>query len=222
MEETARLLQGGLSHVGPVFAKSLSAIDTREARTNQSGIYFPNTVARELFGLKCERGFNEEKPIAIHGIQSGEITSSKAKYYGSKKNESRITGEIYTPGLIERGDTGSLFVFWRVEDSDYAALVIKEEDNINLFLEEYGLTPSDLGRIVVGKARHEQTVDEAIHKYLDIIEESGVPFPGSREVSAAARLCRGLKHSSIISSPDSALLSWTNAEYGVFRGLEEL
>lgn len=222
MEDVSTLMQGGLADVGPVFVKSLSAMDTREAKTNQSGIYFPNQVVRDLFGLKCEKGFNEGKHISIRWVQTGDVYDSMVKYYGAAKNESRITTDIYTSGVIERSDTGSLFVFWREGESDYAALVIKEEDDIDFFLEEYGLTPSDLGRIVIGSSSGAFSVDGAIHRYLESIRESGAPFPGSREVSAAARECSGFKKSAIKKSPDSALLKWTDVEYSVFRGLEEL
>lgn len=222
MEDVSTLLQGGLADVGPVFAKSLSAMDAKEAKTHQYGIYFPNTVARELFGLACEKGHNEERPISIHWVQTGEVYDSVAKYYGAKKDESRITGSIYKSGVIEAGGTGSLFVFWRESGSHYAAFVIKEEANIDFFLEEYGLTPSDLGRIVIGGLSNGCSTDGAIHRYLESIKDSGGPFPDSREVSAAARVCSGLKRGAIKADPDKALLEWTDAEYNVFRGLEEL
>ena len=222
MEDVSTLIQGGLADVGPVFVKSLSAMDSGEASTHQGGIYFSNSVARELFGLKCEKRTNEEKKIYIRWVQTGDVYDSWARYYGNGKDEARITRNIYKSGVIQPCDTGSLFVFWREGESDYAALVIKEESDIDFFLEEYGLTPSDLGRIVIGSSPDTFSIDGAIHGYLESIRESGEPFPGSREVSAAARACSGLKKSVIKKDPDGALIKWTDVEYSVFRGLEDL
>lgn len=208
---------------GPVYAKSLSAMDTREAKTHQYGIYISNDACRTFFDLKCARGANEDRPIFIHWPQTDSTSASMVKYYGEKtRNEARITSNLYKNGLITREDTGSVLVMWRHDLEDYEAIVLKTEDDINAFLGEYGLTPSDLGKVLELSGDQPNSLESSIQRYVEAIRDEKCPFPDSKDVSAAARICTQLSDERILAHPDDTIIDWTVAEYQIFRALEDL
>ena len=95
------------------------------------------------------------------------------------------------------------------------------EDEINSYLDTFGLTPAETNRpidfnIVTATAR-EQAAMEAF------IVDLQVEFPSSDLMSSAARKIffeAVPNRSQVITNPDRILLAWTDEEYKLFRALE--
>ena len=205
----------------PTYVKPLSAMDTREAKTHAYGIYVTRIAAQSLFGLRQQRGSNEEIPIVIEWPQADVSFESMAKYYGQKtRNEARITNHIYDSGLIQREDTGSLLTLSLVRVDDgvpiLRAYVLKEEVDIDTFLLAFSLTPSVLPTLLEGPS---QAQPLSISEMAKLLTANGV-FPSTVEISGAARdICR-IPRVDVLANPDLALMRWTQTEYDLFRAVE--
>ena len=212
--------EDALSH--PTYVKSLSAMDTREAHTHQYGIYLTKAAARALFGLRQEKGTNEDVEVEVDWVQAGMRCASRAFYYGvGTRNESRITRNIYRPGLIAPDDTGSLLVLSLVgHDGDAAvcrAHVLKAEEEIDGFLDALDLSPAVLPALVGGSQTAPVRSLETVAARL--VEGNG-EFPSTVEISEAARKLCNIPAASVRRDPDAALMEWVEVEYDLFKLIE--
>lgn len=205
----------------PTYVKPLSAMDTGEAKTHVSGIYVTRIAARALFGLKQEKGDNEGVRIIIRWPQADASYLSTARYYGKKtRNESRITGHIYSSGLIRPEDTGSLLTLSLVGEEGgvpiFNAYVLKSEADIDAFLIAFGLTPSVLPTLLDNSPK---TRDGRILETARLLTKGG-SFPSTIELSEVARKLCGYTRSEVVGNPDKALMRWTQTEYDLFKAVE--
>ena len=106
-------------------------------------------------------------------------------------------------------------------DEDYEGYVLNSEDEINLFLDSFGLSPAETNRLIdTGRIRAETYEEIAIQEFISGLT---VDFPLSDQMSAAAREIsnRVYNHIEFVrTNPDLKLIDWTNMEYALFRALE--
>ena len=152
----------------------------------------------------------------------GNETDSRFIYYGQgTRNEYRITNFGRGFPYLRPDYTGALFVFVQNSPEDYQAFVLNTEDEINQFLDAFGLSATETNRLIdVHEVNPELCQQAEIERFISGLE---VDFPTSEIMSAAAREIQNTVYDHaefVVSNPDRKLIEWTDVEYRLFRALE--
>lgn len=221
MENYSMLAIQAALHGQKVFCKFLSANDTGRTGGHQVGIYISKPSVPILFDEPGKKGQNKEKWVKVKWHNDFE-TDTRFIYYGqSTRNEYRITNFGRGFPFLKPEYTGALFVFVQNSSEDYQGFVLNTEDEINQFLDAFGISPTETNRLI-----ETQIVAPELHEKMEVekfISELDVDFPSSELMSAAARRIQDtvFDHQEFIrTNPDRKLLDWTDAEYRLFRALE--
>lgn len=203
------------------FCKFLSANDTGDTGGHQAGIYIQKQAYLILFDEEGIKGENKDRHVKIHW-QYGFDTDSRFIYYGKgTRNEYRITRGI--PNL-DPEHTGDLFVLVKQDTEDYLGYMLQSEKEINEFLNAFGMSPADTGRIIQKEdLKLGYTISPEELSVMAYIESLDVDFPSSLEMSQAAQTIYNdvFDHEENIRlNPDREIISWVDMEYHLFRMLE--
>ena len=203
------------------YCKFLSANDTGLTGGHQAGIYISKPSVPILFDEPGEKGHNKEKWVKIKW-QDGSKTDTRFIYYGQgTRNEYRITNFGRGFPFLRPEYTGALFVLVQNSPEDYQSYILNTEDEINQFLDTFGLAPTETNRLIeAGQVQAEVQEQIAIQEFISSLT---VDFPTSEVMSAAARdiqnrVYNHLEH--ICTNPDRKIIDWTNMEYTLFRAIE--
>lgn len=208
-------------HGRNTFCKFLSANDSGETGGHQSGILI-STKAKKMFFTDNEL----LEPIKKHDARvhwfNGAVTDSKITWYTSK-GEIRLTQFGRGFGLLRPEYTGALFVFVQVDKDEYYAWLFNSDDEIQEYLDAFGLTPVETNNLVdVSLAQPDVREQIEINKFLETLD--GDTFPSTDQMSYMARsvwLASQLKSRNLsVTDPDNALLQWTAEEYNLFQAVE--
>ena len=204
-----------------VFCKFLTANDTGSTGAHQSGIYISKPSISILFDKPGVKGENKEKRVKVKWHDDFE-TETRFIYYGQgTRNEYRITNFGRGFPFLRPEYTGALFVFVKCDADNYQGYVLNTEEDINQFLDTFGISPTETNRIIETRLLHPEEHEEAaIEAFISTLT---VDFPSSEEMSAAARRIHDtvFDHRDLIcTDPDSKLLDWTDTEFRLFRALE--
>lgn len=203
--------------------KFLSANDTGLTGGHQSGIYIAKPSSPILFDKLGEKGSNKERWVKIKWQNDWE-TDSRFIYYGrGTRDEYRITNFGKDFPFLRPDYTGALFVLTQDDSENYNGFVLNTEEEINQFLDAFGLTPAETNCLIdVGRfgLLLEKREEQAINSFISRLS---VDFPVSEEMSAAARAIEEAvyDHADFVrSNPDKKIISWTEMEYKLFKALE--
>lgn len=221
MENCANQAVQAALHGQAVFCKFLSANDTGQTGGHQAGIYMSKPSVPILFDEPGEKGSNKEKWVKITW-QNDIETDTRFIYYGQgTRNEYRITNFGRGFPFLCPEYTGALFVLVKDSAEDYHGFVLNTEDSINLFLDSFGISPTETNRIInTENTALEVRERNALNEFINGLT---VDFPSSEEMSAAARRIQNAvyNHCELIQrNPDRKLLDWTDLEFRLFRTLE--
>lgn len=202
------------------YCKFLSANDSGETGGHQSGILISKTAKQLLF---TDKELNENHILKKNGKikwQDDFETNCTFTWYESK-NELRITGFGRGFPLLRPEYTGALFVFVKDSPEDYQGYLFNTDEDIQEFLDSFGLTPAETNRpIELNEVSLETREKMAMSLFIDSLT---VDFPSSVDMSTAARNIVFEVYSTrflTVKDPDTALLQWTEAEYRLFREIE--
>ena len=204
------------------FCKFLSANDTGQTGGHQAGIYISKPAIPILFTSPGEKGENKEKWVKVRWQEDFE-TETRFIYYGKgTRNEYRITNFGKGFPFLKPEYTGALFILIKESADDYKGFILNTEDEINEFLNAFGLTPAETNRLIeLSRTDATQRENKAIDEFISSLN---VEFPASDIMSSAARMISysalGNRSSAII-NPDKAIIEWTDEEYKLFRALEQ-
>lgn len=205
-----------------VFVKFLSANDSGETGGHQSGVLLSKTAKHLFFTDKeLEETHILKKPVRVKW-QNDIITDSVFTWYESK-GELRLTRFGRGFDLLRPEYTGALFVFSKKDEEDYDAFLLNTEDDIQNFLDAFGLTPAETNRpIELDRATPEAREKAALAEFAKGLQTD---FPSSEEMSRMARLIQYriyFNQDLTKTNPDKILLDWTEEEYRLFRFIEHL
>lgn len=208
-------------HRQKTFCKFLSANDTGLTGGHQAGIYVSKPAVPIMFNEPGERGSNKDRWVNITW-QDDFQTTTRFLYYGERtRNEYRITNFGRGFPFLRPDYTGALFVLVKDDDENYHAFVLNTEDDINQFLDAFGISPIETNRLIETEAIIPEVQEKL--KIDEFISNLTVDFPSSEEMSAAARQIQNAVHDHneyIRTDPDNKLLAWTDFEFKLFRALE--
>lgn len=218
-------VEGGMM----AFCKFLSANDTSLTGGHQCGIYMPKSCVPLIFDAYFEKGDNITRDVLIKW-QDDFITESTFKYYGcGTRNEYRLTKFGKGFELLQPDKTGALFVMVRQSRDDYAGFVLEYEDEINEFLNYFGMTPADTGALIdINNTRIFSAIDVEMYKQqqltMDFVYSLNGTFPTSYKMAEKAREIQGIVYNHdeyVVSHPDKKIIAWLETEYYIFRRMEE-
>lgn len=201
------------------YCKFLSANDSGETGGHQAGILISKKALAMLFDENKQLS-HIEKRQAIIKWQDDLETESAFTYYESK-GELRITSFGRGFPYLNKEDTGALFVLTEIDREHYQAYFLYTEDEINSFLDAFGISPTETNRIIEKQISLTAQEDIAIRQF---IESLTVEFPASEIMSAQARAIEQAvyNHAEYVrSNPDKKIIDWTDTEYRLFRALEQ-
>ena len=202
------------------YCKFMSANDSGETGGHQVGFLVSKSAREIMFTedeVKKNHIFKRNVKIRWH---NDFCTDSCFTWYESK-NELRITRFGRGFPFISPEYTGALFVLVQNTRDDYDAFILNTEDEIQTYLDNFGLTPAETNRLVeVNAVSHADIEKKAFARFIGgLVEE----FPASKEMSVAAQNIfyqLHLNSKMAVENPDRILLEWTEEEYRLFRAIE--
>ena len=201
------------------YCKFLSANDSGAMGGHQSGILVSKSAKDMMFAQALENENILKRTVEIQW-QNDLRTESSFTYYSSK-NELRITKFGRSFPFLNPEQTGALFVFTRQSADQYSAFFLETEDDIEPFLNAFGIGPTETNHMIDTSAVLPETQERiAIQKFIDTLT---VEFPLSDVMSAAARDIQNRVYNHleyIRTNPDRKIIEWTNTEYALFRAIE--
>ena len=202
------------------YCKFLSANDSGETGGHQAGILISKS-AKDMFYTENE--LRENHILKKNGKirwQSDFYTNCTFTWYESK-NELRITGFGRGFELLCPQYTGALFVLIKESDTDYEGFLFNTDEDIQEFLDTFGLTPAETNRpIELNRINQELREKQEMDLFISGLNGK---FPTSVEMSLVARTIQyqtAAGRKKTLTDPDVALLQWTEQEYRLFRAIE--
>ncbi len=204
------------------WCRYITANDTGQTGGHQSGFYVPKCAAPLLFDELGRKGENKEKTVSILW-QDDFYTTSRMKYYGQRtRNEYRITRFGRDFPFLNDEYIGSLLILSKMTDSDYVAYVLSSDDDIDGFYAYFDLSANETNQLITaGGTDPDKKLEMFFQEHVRELDD----FPTTLQMSSLAQLnfnkAHSISKSDFIKSPDSLLLSWLDAEYRLFRLIEE-
>ena len=204
------------------FCKFITANDTGETGAHQEGFYIPKAAYSLFFDKQGLRGNNEENFVKIKWQDDFE-TDSRAIYYGQgTRNEYRLTRFGKGFPLLQEEYTGGLLIITKLEDSYYKAFILNDEDDIEYFLDNFGMSPVDTNALIATEETSLSITAEAIIEQF--MKNLSNTFPETLRIANAAREIAGQLHKinpqRILTAPDRVLVDWIHTEYELFKKIE--
>lgn len=207
------------------FCKFLSSNDSGETGGHQAGFLISKKAKGMLFTESELKEHIAKRSIRICW-QDDFSTDGTLTWYESK-GELRMTG--FMKGFPFRGAdyTGALFVLIRESEDDYCGYVFNTEDEINEFLNAFGMSPAETNRMVTSDSLDVDYREELeISRFISSLknEHPEVEFPNSAQMSRAAEEISFRTYRNqldVKKNPDGVLLTWNKTEYSLFRALED-
>ena len=198
--------------------------DVGKTGGHQYGFTFSKPCYKMFFDEPGVKGEQKNNYIEINW-QNGQIkTKSRAIYYGDKtRNEYRITRFGRGFEFLRDEYIGSLQIMTKNNDGEYFAYVLSDQDNIEDFMDVYSLDVTKGNQLIdkFATITPEQKLKNAFVTFIN----SHVDFPDTDKMAFFIRNCvieaEGYTTQQISDKADDIIMKWTDAEYQLFRGLEE-
>ena len=206
-----------------VFVKFLSANDSGESGAHQSG-FLISISAKAIFFTEEEMAASPilKKAVRVAWQNNSFSTDSAVTWYASK-HELRLTRFGRNFPFLHPTYTGALFVLVRNSPEDYSAFILNTDDDIQFFLDAFGLTPAETNQLISFDKINPEMREKA--EIDDFLSHLPTEFPSSEQMSSEARLLTyilNVRNRDLIrTDPDKLLLKWTEEEYRLFRAIEK-
>jgi len=142
------------------------------------------------------------------------------KYYGeATRNEHRITRFGRGFPFLHPDYSGDLFVLCKHSSDYYEAFIFSTEDDINAFLDAYGMSPVDVGKLITSTPIIEARIAHQIDVFIAGLTEE---FPSSNSMSDMARQIFASSFKDLPHTPDDLVVGYTQIEYQIFQRLEQV
>ena len=205
-----------------VFCKFMSANDSGESGAHQVGLLISIKAKAMLFtDEEMQNNPIQKKSVQVTWQGGGFTTDSVFTWYSSKK-ELRLTKFGRGFPFIDPEYTGALFILIKKSQEDYSAYILNTENDIQQFLDTFGLTPAETNQLITFDKINPEMREKA--EIEDFISNLSTEFPTSEEMSREAHLltyAMNIQNQRFVrTDPDRLLLKWTDEEYTLFRAIE--
>lgn len=205
------------------FCKYIQANDTKATNTHQSGYHLPKNSWPLFFDSPGKKGEMKDVFATIYWQDSFE-TTSRFIYYGEKtRNEYRITRFDRGFPFREGENIGDLLVICKKHTEYYTAYIISSDDEIEDFLAAVNITSGQTNAIIP-KTFELNPENELLRCFSNFLKNLKLEFPTTTAIADQARNCYNtafnINASQIKTLPDKIILNWLNAEFDLFKLIE--
>jgi len=191
---------------------------------HQCGFTFAKPCYLMFFDEPGVKGSNKENFVEIDWQKGLIKTQSRAIYYGTgTRNEYRLTRFGTGFEFLREDYIGSLQIMTKNQEGDYYAYVLSDQDNIENFMDAFSLDVTKGNQIIEKSAT--LSPDEKLKEDFVNFINCHADFPDTIEMASFVRKCviaaNQYTEKKIADDADHIILKWTDAEYQLFRGLEE-
>jgi EcoRII C terminal/Restriction endonuclease EcoRII, N-terminal len=210
---------------GAALLKFVAPNDCGLTGSHQRGFYLPKSAWQVFTSISPVRGENLEEPIRIQW-QDGQITDSKIKWYGRKKNEYRLTnfGRRREFRFLASDRVGSLLAFIPQSNGEALCFMLDSEEDIETTQAALGVDAS-LTRWGIydseGSSEEQPQGIDCLHSKLQAYVADAEFFPSTAQVSMAALGAIDSCSSPRRGSHDNQLELAVKLEFTLFKLLEE-
>lgn len=205
------------------FSKFITANDVGTTGAHQAGFHIHKNGWPLFFNSPGQKGENKDKFVTIKWQNNFE-TQSRFIYYGvNTRNEYRLTRFGRGFPYLHDENIGDLLIITKQSEEFYEAYVLHYDDEIDGFLAALNISTTEINGII--PKQNDQTAEEKIIGcFKNFISTLNVNFPTTIELATNARNCYNSSYhitpEIIKSNPDKELLQWVNAEFQLFKTLE--
>jgi len=205
------------------FCKFISANDAGSTGAHQSGYYIPKNAFSLLFDQPGEKGSNKERFVTIKWQNDFE-TNSRFIYYGTgTRNEYRVTRFGRGFPYLNDDSVGNLLILSHISDDYYEAFVLESDDDFETFFIAFNINANETNRIIP-KTSEIHVEDTLLSCFKAFIKTLNNQFPPTQLMAENARRCYNsankITRQVITQNPDINLLNWLEAEFELFKILE--
>ncbi|MBQ8968892.1 MAG: restriction endonuclease [Bacteroidaceae bacterium] len=192
---------------------------------HQYGFTFAKPCYKMFFDEPGEKGSNKENFVEVDWQKGLIKTKSRAIYYGvGTRNEYRLTRFGNGFEFLCEEYIGSLQIMTKNSEGEYFAYVLSNQDNIESFMDSFSLDVTK-GNQVIDKVTASISPNQRLENDFMVFINEHTDFPDTTEIAKFVRKCiiaaNGYTERFISEKSDSIIMEWTDAEYQLFRGLEE-
>jgi hypothetical protein len=205
------------------FSKFIKPNDTGKTGGHQAGFHISKNAWKLFFDAPGIKGENKDKFVIIKWQDDFE-TESRFIYYGrGTRNEYRLTRFGNGFPFLSDDNVGDLLIISKLSNDYYKAFVLQSDEDIESFFAAYNISSNDTNGIIQKSFidNPESNLQQCFHTYLQLLK---MDFPPTSELAQNARTCYNqafsIKNSQIKLNPDSELLNWLNAEFQLFKLIE--
>jgi type II restriction enzyme len=203
-------------------SKFITPNDVGATGGHQSGFHIHKSTFSVFFDTPGMKGSNLENFINIKW-QDNFVTESRAIYYGTgTRNEYRLTRFGRGFPFLTEDNIGDLLVMTKRTDCEYEAFVLTTDDEMEIFFDTFGMSPTDTNAIINKDGITGQAT--SIRDILISEASAFTVFPKTTQVSEIARRVfnsmNRVSAPNIKAHPDALLLNWIETEYELFLILE--
>lgn len=205
------------------FCKFISANDAGITGGHQDGFYIPKNSISLMFETPGVRGENKERFVTIKWQNDFE-TSSRFIYYGQgTRNEYRLTRFGRGFPFLTDNHVGDLFILSHIADDYYEGYVLQTDEDIEEFFAHFNISSNETNRLIEKTITitSEENLLQCFNRYLSTLETD---FPTTIDLATKARNCYigsfNINPEQLLTNPDKELLNWLNAEYQLFKVIE--
>ncbi len=205
------------------WCRFITGNDTGTTGSHQAGFYIPKCASELLFEKPGQKGENKEKLVQIKW-QDDFTTESCMKYYGQgTRNEYRITRFGRSFPFLQDDNVGDFLIIAKFTEEDYAGFVLSSDEDIDEFFATFNLAPGQTNQLidVAGVVEQDVKIAQLLREFANRFNS----FPETKMMADGARDCfnsaYNINDSALKAKPDEVLLNWVNAEYQLFKYMEE-
>lgn len=212
---------GDAFRAGNALCKFISRNDVGETGGHQCGFYLPKSAWTVFSVQPPVKGKNYKEMVRIEW--PGEIyTDSAVTWYGcGTRSEYRLTRFGRDFEWLKEKYVGALLVLIPFSVKNFKAYVFSSEDDIEGLKASLGIELLDGWGVFFGGRPKSETEDECLDRVFNADVSSISDFPNGRWMADNARAAVDECVGSVSGvSADDLILKWIDAEYRLFRCLE--
>ena len=205
------------------FSKFITANDTGSTGGHQAGYHIHKNAWSLFFDKPGEKGTNSDIIVTIKW-QNDFDTTSRFIYYGvGTRNEYRLTRFGKGFPYLSDDNVGDLLIICKRATKTYEAFILQKDDEIEDFFAALNLSVNDTNKIIP-KQFQVSPQDKMYQCFIAYLKSLSVDFPSTQFLSSNARRCYNnafdINLKSILEDPDGKLLNWLDAEFQLFKTIE--
>jgi hypothetical protein len=205
------------------FSKFITANDTGSTGGHQSGFHIHKHAWSLFFDKPGEKGTNADKIVTIKWQNDFE-TESRFIYYGvGTRNEYRLTRFGKGFPFLSDDNVGDLLIISKKSSTYYEAYILQKDEEIEEFFAALNITINDTNKIIP-KLFQVSPEDKMYQCFIAYLTSLKIDFPSTHDLSGNARRCfnnsYGIDLKLLANDPDTRLLSWLDAEFQLFKTIE--